>query len=268
MLTGSQISEIISLIEKAGDEIYNIYNHSDLDIRKKPDDSPVTAADMISDMIIKKGLEKITPGINVFSEETMDIKYTERHTWETLWILDPLDGTREFIKHIDEFCISLALVSGSRPSAGFIHSPVSKETWMAIRGEGAFRFVSGEKSSLPIYDPEGPVKIAVSRSHLTEAEEEWIGKLSREFSIIRKPLGSAIKFCRIAEGEYDLYPKFGKINEWDVAAGNLIVEEAGGSMLETATGKRPVYNKVNYLQPPFIVFGKRFRNPGKYLVLN
>jgi 3'(2'), 5'-bisphosphate nucleotidase len=228
----------------------------------------VTAADIVSDMIIKKGLEKITPGINVFSEETMDINYSERYSWEPLWILDPLDGTREFIQHIDEFCISLALVSGARPVAGFIHSPVSKETWIAVKGEGAFRIVSGERSSLPLYDPEGPVKIAVSRSHLIEAEEAWIRKFSREYSIVEKPLGSAIKFCRIAEGEYDLYPKFGKINEWDVAAGNLIVEEAGGKMLEIATGGYPVYNKVNHLQPPFIVFGRRFRNPGKYLVLN
>jgi 3'(2'), 5'-bisphosphate nucleotidase len=265
MLTSAQISDIICLIIKAGKEINKYYKNSGFRISKKADDSPVTSADLASDSIIKTGLKKITPGLNVFSEETMEICYTERYSWNPLWILDPLDGTREFIRSIDEFCISLALVSDHIPVAGFIHAPVSGETWYSVKGKGTFKIVKGQIINLPLVISEGPFNIAVSRSHLVQTEELWIRNFSREINTIIRATGSAIKFCRIAEGIYDIYPKFGKINEWDVAAGNIIVEEAGGQMLETATGERPFYNKEDHIQPPFIVFGKRIKDPFKYL---
>jgi 3'(2'), 5'-bisphosphate nucleotidase len=265
MLTSNQIADIICLMVKAGDEINKYYKNDGLQISQKADDSPVTSADLASDRIIKTGLDNITPGINVYSEETMEVSYTERYAWNPLWILDPLDGTKEFIKGIDEFCISLALVSENLPVAGFIHAPVSGETWYSVKGEGAFKMIAGQKTCLPLLVSGGPVNIAVSRSHLVENEEIWISNFSREFITIKKPAGSAIKFCRIAEGVFDIYPKFGRINEWDVAAGDIIVKEAGGIMLETATGKHPFYNKEDQIQPPFIVFGKRIKDPLKYL---
>jgi 3'(2'),5'-bisphosphate nucleotidase len=265
MLNKLQISGILSLLENAGKEILNIYKNEDYYVRMKEDNSPVTIADINSDRIIKNGLRTISPEIPVFSEETKEVSYDIRSKWNQLWILDPLDGTKEFISGNGEFCISLALVSASKPVMGFIHAPVTSESWFAIKDKGAFKMISGEKAVLPVYESAGPIKITISRSHHSESEAAWIRNYEKYHSSEIQVQGSAVKFCRIAEGLSDVYPKFGIIHEWDVAAGNLIIEEAGGIMLETATGKTPVYNKKNYFQPPFIAFGKRIIKPERYL---
>lgn len=251
------VTPIIELLLSAGREIMKIYRQDDFGTRTKEDNSPVTLADIISDDIIKRGLGKIMPGIPVFSEETRNIDYDTRSHWNILWILDPLDGTKEFVARNDEFCISLALVLEGKPVAGFIHSPVSEETWMAVKGEGAFRIKKGKKTKLPVTDPYGPVKVNISRTHHSQAEESWIRNLEKRFKLERVIYGSAIKFCRIAEGYADIYPKFSLIHEWDIAAGHIIIEEAGGEIIETATLCPPVYNKPDYHQPPFIASGTR-----------
>jgi 3'(2'), 5'-bisphosphate nucleotidase len=265
MLSNPQISDILHLIERAGIEIGNIYRQGDFNIKIKSDDSPVTRADLASDEIIKSGLGAITPGIPVFSEETKDIDFRIRSKWNPLWILDPLDGTKEFIARNDEFCISLALVSDKIPVAGFIHSPVTLETWMAIKNEGAYKISEGKKIRLPFLTPSGTYRINRSRSHHSEKEEKWIENFSKQNEAVIAIYGSAIKFCKIAEGISDIYPKFSRIHEWDIAAGQLIIEESGGRLIETATGKPPVYNKESYFQPPFIAFGKRIRSWEKWV---
>lgn len=261
MLTPLQVSSVTVLLENAGREIMNIYNRSDFGTKIKEDDSPVTAADIASDEIIKKGLQDITPGTNVFSEETKDIDYTIRSGWDPLWILDPLDGTKEFIAKNDEFCISLALVSGNRVTAGFIHAPVSMESWVAIKGQGAWKkSSSGEKKPLPLTVTVGPYRVNISRTHFTGREALYLEELKKHHEIIIEIHGSAIKFCRIAEGLSDIYPKFSTIHEWDIAAGQLILEESGGIIIETGNLEPPVYNKQDYFQSPFIAFGKRIDN--------
>jgi 3'(2'), 5'-bisphosphate nucleotidase len=243
MIPRSSIPSVISLLEKAGCEILTIYSEGNFNTRLKDDNSPVTKADLASDRIIKSGLSSITPGINVFSEETKDISFTERSQWESLWILDPLDGTKEFIARNDEFCISLALIEGNKPVAGFIYAPVVKTTWYALKGGGAYRVMNGETEKLPINQASGPFRINISRSHHSAKETVKVG--------------SAIKFCKMAEGHSDIYPKFSLIHEWDIAAGHLILEESGGVIIETATRKAPVYNKEDYHQPPFVALGAR-----------
>lgn len=260
MLTVQQITSITDLLENAGKEILKIYYNNDLKTRIKEDDSPVTAADLASDTIIKAGLDEITPGIRVFSEETKEIEWDIRSKWNPLWILDPLDGTKEFIARNNEFCISLALVSGGVPVAGFIHAPVTKESWIALKGEGAYKLLEGKKVKLPFLTPSGPYRINISRTHHIKKEEDWIRKLRNDHDAIISIYGSAIKFCRIAEGISDIYPKFGLIHEWDIAAGQIIIEEAGGILIETATLKPPVFNKKDYYQAPFIAFGARVKN--------
>jgi 3'(2'), 5'-bisphosphate nucleotidase len=264
MLSDLQISDILQLIENAGKEIVKIYRQADFDIKIKSDNSPVTCADLASDKIIKSGLETITPRIPVFSEETKEIDFKIRSEWNPLWILDPLDGTKEFIARNDEFCISLALISENMPVAGFIHSPVTLETWMAIKNEGAFKITEGKKIRLPFLTPSGPYRINRSRSHHSEKEEIWIENFRKQNEAVIAIFGSAIKFCKIAEGISDIYPKFSRIHEWDIAAGHLIIEESGGRIIETISGKPPVYNKESYFQPPFIAFGKRIRNWEKW----
>lgn len=257
MILQSTIPSIIALLEKAGSEIMTVYREGNFKTRLKEDDSPVTKADLASDKIIKTGLAAITPGINVFSEETKDVNFSERSAWDPLWILDPLDGTKEFIARNDEFCISLALVGGKKPLAGFIHAPVFKTTWYAIKDEGAFRVMNSIQTSLPLKPASGPISVNISRSHHSGREAAWIENFSRGKKIITESVGSAIKFCKIAEGASDIYPKLSLIHEWDIAAGHLILEESGGGIIETATGKAPVYNKEDYHQPPFIAFGQR-----------
>jgi len=260
MLSDLQISDILQLIEKAGKEILKVYYEKDFYVRIKEDNSPVTLADIASDKIIKSGLAGITPGIKVFSEETKEIDFKIRSEWNPLWILDPLDGTKEFIARNDEFCISLALINDKQPVAGFIHAPVTSETWIAFSGKGAFKIIEGKKIPLPFLTPAGAYRINISRSHHSEKEEAWIDKFRKEHEVVIAIYGSAIKFCKIAEGICDLYPKFTLIHEWDIAAGHIIIEESGGRIIETATLKPPVYNKKEYYQPPFIVFGKRIKN--------
>lgn len=252
MLTKQNISDIISLIRQAGTVILKIYANSDFQTKIKEDQSPVTIADLESDRIIKLGLNRITPLIPVFSEETKEIPYETRASWNPLWILDPLDGTKEFIGLNGEFCICLALVSDGKAAAGFIYAPVSDEFWYAVRGEGAFKIGEGKDFRLPLNISDNQIIITISRSHYNVAEAEWIESFQKKFNSIVSIQGSAIKFCRIAEGNADVYPKFGPINEWDVAAGNIILTESGGEMTELLSGSAPVYNKKSYLQPHFL----------------
>ena len=265
MLSPSQISAVISVLREAGREILNVYESDYFGIKIKDDDSPVTRADLASDAVIKERLAHITPGIPVYSEETKDVTFSQRSQWDTLWILDPLDGTKEFIARSDEFCISLALVTKGKPVAGFIHAPVTGETWYAVKGKGAWKLAYGSRLKLPVASVYGPCRINVSRTHHSSKEEEWIMRFCRDHKAVKEIIGSAIKFCRIAEGFTDLYPKFSLIHEWDIAAGQIIIEEAGGRIIETATGKPPVFNKEDYHQPPFIAFGPRVNDWQKLL---
>jgi 3'(2'), 5'-bisphosphate nucleotidase len=260
MLTEQQISAIIMLIEKAGREIIRIYGLDDFNVKIKEDNSPVTLADLASDKIIKSGLSEITPGVPVFSEETKDVDFRKRSQWDPLWILDPLDGTKEFIARNGEFCISLALIHNTHPVAAFIHAPVQSETWIAFKGKGAYKLLEGKRVRLPFLTPSGSYRINISRHHHTKKEAAWIRKFSRDHESVIAIHGSAVKFCKIAEGISDLYPKFSLIHEWDIAAGHLIIEEAGGRLIETKTKLPPVYNKKDYFQPPFVAFGARVRD--------
>lgn len=259
ILSTSEISGIITLLRNAGDEILSIYNTNDFGTTIKADESPVTIADLAADEIIKNGLLAITPSIPVFSEETKEVPFNLRSEWDPLWILDPLDGTKEFIAKNGEFCISLALVAGNKPVAGFIYAPVAGEFWYALKGAGAYKLAGDDHVRLPYKKREGPVLIIISRSHFNKKEEAWIKDFTAKNPSETKIQGSAVKFCRIAEGSADLYLKFGLINEWDVAAGDLIISEAGGEMTELASGSSPVYNKSDYIQPHFISYGPRLK---------
>jgi len=256
-MNDSESAAVIELLADAGIEIMKVYRSNNYETRLKDDSSPVTRADILADAIIKEGLREVTPGIPVFSEETKDIEYNVRSAWNPLWILDPLDGTKEFLAGNGEFCISLALVLNKEPVAGFIHSPVTGETWAALKGEGAFKITNGGKAILPLVKPAGPVRVNLSRSHHSPAEEKWIEKLQAITPVEKVTCGSAVKFCRIAEGYSDIYPKFGKIHEWDIAAGHIIIQESGGEIIEISTLAPPVYNKADYHQQPFIASGIR-----------
>jgi 3'(2'), 5'-bisphosphate nucleotidase len=267
MLSQKQITDIISLLESAGMEIMRVYGTNDFETRIKDDNSPVTVADLASDRIIKTGLQQITPSVEVFSEETKEVPFKIRSKWNPLWILDPLDGTKEFIARNGEFCISLALIQNGKPEAGFIHAPVTHETWLAIKGEGAYKKIEEKNVRMPFLTPSGTYRINVSRTHHSAKEERWIETFRKDHEAVPAICGSAIKFCKIAEGISDIYPKFTLIHEWDIAAGHIIIEESGGRIIEISTSEPPVYNKEDYHQPAFIAFGKRIKDWEKLLKL-
>ena len=233
------------MAEKAGQAILDIYQQDDFEIKIKSDQSPLTQADLVSHDIITKALKKLTPEIPVLSEEGEKLEVDI----ETFWCVDPLDGTKEFIKKNDEFTVNIALVERHQPILGVIHVPVTDETFMALQGEGAFKIQdnqtqrlakqSGENHSTPIF--------AVSRSHLNEKTKAFIDR--HQATTI--PAGSSLKLTLLAEGKADAYPRFGPTSLWDMAAGHAILKETGGEIF-TLDQQPLVYNIDQILNPDLI----------------
>jgi len=255
-LSSEFVPQVKALLNKAASAIMEVYNSGDFSTVEKGDHSPLTRADTISNNIIIAGLKTITPEIAVISEETSHLPYDERKLFKEVWILDPIDGTKEFVSRNDEFCICLALIRNTRPVAGFILAPVTGEFWYAIDGEGAYCEKNNTKCRLPIQNATDKIKITRSRSHHNDMEGAWIRKIEESHQAETIIQGSAIKFCRLAEGTASVYPKFGSINEWDVAAGDIILTEAGGTIIETVSGNIPEYNKPDLKLPFFFAYAR------------
>lgn len=252
---------IISILKKAAADIMKIYVSGDFSVQSKSDNSPVTRADLQSELIIKEGLFRLTPGIPVISEESAVGLPADRAFPDDYWIVDPLDGTREFIKRNDEFCICLARITNGEPTLGCIYAPVTGKLWFAARGEGAFRIESNRTLQLPNQRDSAPLRVLKSRSHSGVEEATWLKKTAMEMPVEEEFQGSAIKFARIAEGSGDIYIKFGIINKWDVAAGALIVKESGGGIISLLSGNILPFDKPGNNVEPFMAYGYRIRDP-------
>ena len=255
ILNEQLISSAIEIAKEAGEAIIEIYN-SDFDYQLKKDLSPITAADNLSHNIILERLESLTPEIHILSEENCDIPYKIRTQWTKYWLVDPLDGTKEFINKNGEFTVNIALIDNNTPILGIIHIPVTDETYWGSKVNGSF--YSNEKDDaerINVADNhQNPIRLVVSRSHPSEMLNSLLEKLV-DYEIIE--VGSSIKFCHIASGGADLYPRFGPTSEWDTAAGEAIVNYAGGHVV-TAGGDSMNYNsKEDYLNPNFIVSNGR-----------
>lgn len=247
------IESVISISRHAGREILNIYD-SDFDIETKADQSPLTAADKAAHRAIKTSLEKLTPDIPVWSEESATIPFAERADWPVFWLVDPLDGTKEFIKRNDEFTVNIALIRGHEPVLGVVHVPVTGQDYYGYQGGGAF--LAGEEGAgqpISVCRPaEQPVRVVGSRSHGGEALEEYVKALGPHVMV---PMGSSLKMCLVAAGAADIYPRLGLTSEWDTAAAQAVVESAGGKVVDLK-GQRILYNtKEEVLNPFFLVFG-------------
>lgn len=252
----------IKLSLEAGREILRVYEE-EFTVNRKSDDSPLTIADISSHEIISAGLA--VTGIPVLSEEGKDIPYEIRSKWEYLWLVDPLDGTKEFLKRNGEFTVNIALIADKKPVLGVIHAPAKKVIYYAIKGSGAYRSLINNKSRIEtipesqrlpinIKDNLSTLRIVASRSHLSSETEAYIKGLKENYKDISFfSAGSSLKFCLIAEGKADIYPRFSPTMEWDTAAGQIIVEEAGGEVLDAGTGRPLVYNKENLINPYFVV---------------
>jgi 3'(2'), 5'-bisphosphate nucleotidase len=276
MTDEEMIIEAIRASLEAGGAILDVY-HSDFAVEHKEDKSPLTLADKRSHDIIVKHLARF--GIPCLSEEGRDISYQERKDWDTLWIIDPLDGTKEFIKRNGEFTVNIALVKHGRPVMGVIFVPDRNTLYVAQAGLGSYRlddkktlaslahqqgeearvFISEKILSRAVKLPvahrgERPFTIMGSRSHLSKEVEDFVAEKRREYKDVTFiSAGSSLKLCLVAEGEADVYPRLGPTMEWDIAAGQVVAEAAGATVLRHDNGKPLTYNKENLLNPWFIV---------------
>ena len=245
------LDSLLPLVRQAGSLILDCYRHTKLETWLKTDDSPVTVADQRSHAYLATELKEAF-GCPVLSEED-PIPRSERKTWSEFFLLDPLDGTRDFLDRNDEFSISLAFMQNNAPVIGLIYSPVSEEVYFARKGEGIVYLQKGKEKAFSPYREEEPT-VVCSRHHHSQDTERFI----RENSIVRViRKGSALKFGLLATGHANLYPRFVGSKEWDIAAGQILVEEAGFQFIDLVTGRSPVYNQNDHFKNnPFLVFDK------------
>lgn len=241
---------IAGIAVKAGKAILEVYG-TDFDVSRKEDKSPLTLADTRSHAIIADSLLDRYPDIPVLSEEGKEVAFEIRRNWDRFWLVDPLDGTKEFVKRNGEFTVNIALVENHTPIVGVIYIPVTGRLFVGDVREGCWELSNGTHRRLKVAEipVNGPVRIVRSRSHPTPGLDALLS-LIPSYEIVNR--GSSIKFCAVAEGEADFYPRFGPTWEWDTAAGHAIVTAAGGVMLDLSA-KPFVYNKQNLLNGPFIV---------------
>ena len=243
---------VIYIAREAAADILAVYEGA-FEVEHKDDRSPLTAADLASHRRIVAGLQSLTPDIPVLSEESKAIDIAQRRTWSRFWLVDPLDGTREFIKRNGEFTVNIALIEDGVSTFGVIQQPVGGGLWHGTLGTGAFRRVGDVDAGIHVRNPaNAPFRIAASRSHRDARTQALLDALNGSEAIA---CGSSLKFCRIAEGELDLYPRFGPTSEWDTAAGQAILEAAGGAVLDPR-GRPFRYNQRDtLLNGDFIAFG-------------
>ena len=245
------IEQLIEISKEAGKAILDIYN-TDFDYQLKEDLSPLTKADTLSNNIICEGLKALTPNTPILSEENSDIPFNIRSVWKQYWLVDPLDGTKEFIKRNGEFTVNIALIENNIPIFGLINAPVFKEIYWGSQNHGSNLIdTEGNTSKIRTSEKIGKsLRIVTSRSHPSEKLNTYLKKIDN-YKII--PRGSSLKFCLVASGKADIYPRFGPTSEWDIAAGEAIVKFAGGEIIKL-DGKPMTYNlKDSLLNPEFIV---------------
>tara|TARA_R110000782_G_scaffold209214_5_gene297444 strand:+ start:1765 stop:2580 length:816 start_codon:yes stop_codon:yes gene_type:complete len=250
-------SEILKISCLAGDKILEIYE-TDFSVKNKKDNSPLTAADLAAHNTICEQLTKLTPSIPVLSEESSHISFSERQNWNQYWLVDPLDGTREFIKRNGEFSVNIALIEGRHSILGAIHIPVTGVSYTAALNHGAYKHEhNGVTSQISVRKTDSNnVTVAGSRSHGNAKQSAFIEKLNNPEIL---SIGSSLKFCLVAEGKADIYPRFGPTSEWDTAAAQAIVEEAGGIVVDTNYKQLEYNSKESLLNPEFLVIAdKRF----------
>jgi 3'(2'), 5'-bisphosphate nucleotidase len=238
---------------RAGQAIMEVYG-TDFKVEEKADDSPLTRADLAAHQIITEGLHSLTPDLPQLCEEAADIPYAQRQDWRRYWLIDPLDGTREFIKRNGEFTVNIALIENHKPVLGVVYVPFSQTYYFATAGHGAFEQAHGAQATAIHTRPADPkALIAVaSRSHMTPEVQAYLAKLGEpEITSI----GSSLKICLVAQGKADIYPRLGLTSEWDTAAAQAVLEVAGGALVDLQ-GRPLLYNtKESLLNPYFLAYG-------------
>lgn len=265
----TDVEALIALVERAGEAIMDVYSR-EISVTSKADESPLTEADLRSHHILADGLGRLTPDVPVFSEEDAEIPWSTRSTWQSYWLIDPLDGTREFINRNGEFTVNVALIKGHEAVFGVVGVPAQGIVfWGDTERREAFRRAEGKTASISgrKRNEAEAVVVVASRSHGGERLETYLDEVSRRCGgVNRTPVGSSLKLCILAEGRADLYPRLGPTSEWDIAAAHALLKAAGGDVW-AADGSELRYNtRESVLNPEFIAvadatYGWRNRLP-------
>ncbi|NNF66414.1 MAG: 3'(2'),5'-bisphosphate nucleotidase CysQ [Gammaproteobacteria bacterium] len=257
------LGDVRQIARDAGAAIMQVYAR-DFDVELKSDDSPLTEADMASHMLIEKALNELTPGIPVLSEESGVPDFNTRKGWDHYWLVDPLDGTKEFIKRNGEFTVNIALIDNNEAALGVVYAPARALEYFGTSNDGAFR-AGDDNVPHAIHvsaGHAGPARVVGSRSHRGSSLDAYLAKLG-EFEML--PMGSSLKFCLVADGSADIYPRLGPTNEWDTAAAHAVLAAAGGQVLQP-DGQPLRYNtKEPLLNPYFFAIGDTSRNWLQYM---
>jgi len=248
------LQKVRAAVDQAGEAILAVYANPDrFNTQHKADDSPLTDADLAANAILVERLAELTPDIPILSEESRHAPWSERRHWQSCWVVDPLDGTREFLKRNDEFTVNVALVKHHEPVLGVVLAPALGKAYFAAAGEGAWRQL-GDQDPQPIRvvdRKEGQSwRVVGSRSHSTPAVDAFVQRLGAAELV---SMGSSLKLCLIADGSADVYPRLGPTSEWDTCAAQAVVEQAGGQVLDAETGQTLRYNaRETLLNPHFV----------------
>ncbi|MCH8498134.1 MAG: 3'(2'),5'-bisphosphate nucleotidase CysQ [Marinobacter sp.] len=248
----SNLRDILTIADQAGQKVMAVY-HSDFKVRTKEDNSPITAADEAAHQIIVDGLRRITPDVPILSEESAAAPWDERCHWYRFWLVDPVDGTREFTQRSGEFTVNIALIIDGEPVMGVVVAPALKEMFWGVVGEGAWkRARNGQERRISVTQPHEELRVVASKNHMTPETEAFIRRLGPHQLV---QAGSSLKICMIAEGRADVYPRLGPTSEWDTAAAHAVLTAAGGK-ITTLKGEPLKYGKENILNPDFIASSK------------
>ena len=250
----SLLDNIIFIAENAGHKILEIYNSDTFSdsIEFKNDNSPLTIADKAANDIIISKLKKLDSTIPILSEEGKNIPYSTRKSWGKFWLVDPLDGTKEFIKRNGEFTVNIALIENGSPIMGVVYAPVLNTTWYGSKDTGSFILKDNQSQKIKVNQlDQSKIKVVSSRSHSNNPKlEEYLQQFSN-YELIK--MGSSIKMCLVADGSAHYYPRFGPTMEWDTGAAHAVVKYAGGNIYNIDTNNELIYNKEDLLNPGFIV---------------
>lgn len=257
------LHEVVAIAKQAGAAIMEVYAQ-DIAVQQKADNSPLTQADIAAHHIIEAGLGALVPELPVLSEESASIPYTTRQQWDQYWLVDPLDGTREFIKRNGEFTVNIALIAHHQPVMGVVFAPALDLLFYAAQGQGAYRQLANREPQLihaRTFDPT-QVAVAGSRSHAGDELTRFLDRMGPHMLI---SMGSSLKICLVAEGRADVYPRLGLTSEWDTAAAQCVLQEAGGKLVDTE-GRAFQYNrKESLLNPHFFAVGAGDHHWAQYL---
>lgn len=252
---------VMRIAEQAGSLIMEVYEaEGELEVEQKPDDSPLTLADRMAHDAIEKALNQLTPSIPILSEESDCLPYAQRSAWQRYWLVDPLDGTKEFISRNGEFTVNIALIEGSAAILGVVHVPVTKVSYTgytSATGGKASKWQDGKETKLTTTKAgEQPIRVVASRRHGGERLEALLAQISKSHTLADViSIGSSLKMCLIAEGAADLYPRLAPTSEWDTAAAHAVLRAAGGDIVGLDFSRLQYNQKDSLLNPEFIALG-------------